>query len=81
MSKKTSVAKLARKNTKQQTKIAKKQGEKIELANHEVVVLAAFLAGAQTNPADTEDITVQRTSSRRERAYSRYRYNRPHQGS
>lgn len=29
------------------------------LANHEVVVLAAYLAGAQSNLADTEDIAIQ----------------------
>lgn len=29
------------------------------LANHELVVLAAYLAGAESNPADTEDIAMQ----------------------
>src|SRR5436190_9077717 len=29
-----------------------------ELANHELVVLAAYLAGAQSQSADTEDIAV-----------------------
>jgi hypothetical protein len=29
-----------------------------ELANHELVVVAAFLAGAQSQFADTEDIAV-----------------------
>jgi hypothetical protein len=28
------------------------------LPNHELVVLAAYLAGAQSTPADTEDIAI-----------------------
>ena len=37
---------------------ANPQQKSKELANHELVVLAAYLAGAQTQPADTEDIAV-----------------------
>jgi hypothetical protein len=59
MSKKASAAKLARKKTRQQTRTSKKQGAKFDLPNHELVVLAVFLVGAQTSPADTEDIAVQ----------------------
>jgi hypothetical protein len=40
------------------TKPAKKQKESRALANHELVVVAAFLAGAQNASADTEDIAV-----------------------
>ncbi len=56
---KASAAKLAGKNVRQQARASKKPGTKFDLANHELVVLAAFLAGAQTGPADTEDIAVQ----------------------
>jgi hypothetical protein len=35
-----------------------KQQPKALLANHEVVVLAAYLAGAQKSSADTEDIAI-----------------------
>jgi hypothetical protein len=49
---------LIREKAKQVAATAKKQGAKVDLANHELVVLAAFLAGAQTKPADTEDIAV-----------------------
>jgi hypothetical protein len=40
-----------------ETKLVKRESSK-GLANHELVVLAAYLAGAQTGPADTEDIAV-----------------------
>jgi hypothetical protein len=49
---------LTRKNTKQVVVIQKEPSTKLDLANHELVVLAAFLAGAQATPVDTEDIAV-----------------------
>ena len=39
-------------------KVSSKKKPKHELANHEVVVLAAYLAGAQKISADTEDIAI-----------------------
>jgi hypothetical protein len=48
---------LTNKNAKHEGASAKKQGAK-ELANYELVVLAAFRAGAQTKLVDTEDIAV-----------------------
>jgi len=39
-------------------KVSSKKKPKHELANHEVVVLAAYLAGAQKVSADTEDIAM-----------------------
>jgi len=39
-------------------KLFEKQTPKRLLANHEIVVLAAYLAGAQSASADTEDIAV-----------------------
>jgi len=46
------------KKTKQGAASTQKQGVKPDLANHELVVLAAFLAGAQTKAVDTEDIAI-----------------------
>lgn len=42
----------------QSIKPPKQQKETRALANHELVVVAAFLVGAQNEPADTEDIAV-----------------------
>src|ERR1700730_15529775 len=39
-------------------KLQKKRAPKHSLPNHELVVLAAYLAGAQSATADTEDIAV-----------------------
>lgn len=39
-------------------KLLKKQAPKRLLANHELVVIAAYLAGAQSTSADTEDIAI-----------------------
>jgi len=50
--------KLKLKKTRQEAKIDN-ESVKLDLVNHELVVLAAFLAGAQTEPADTEDIAIQ----------------------
>lgn len=47
-----------RKNAKRAAAALETQGTELDLANHELVVIAAFLAGAQTEPADTEDIAV-----------------------
>jgi hypothetical protein len=43
---------------KQKTKSAPRKRPKDSFANHEVVVLAAYLVGAQKSVADTEDIAV-----------------------
>jgi hypothetical protein len=44
--------------TKQKTKSTPRRRPKESFANHEVVVLAAYLVGAQKTLADTEDIAV-----------------------
>jgi hypothetical protein len=49
---------LARRDVKRKAAATTQRG-KPELANHELVVLAAFLAGGRTGTADTEDIAVQ----------------------
>jgi hypothetical protein len=50
--------KLTRKNTKHEGASAKKQSAKPDLADYELVAVAAYLAGAQTRLVDTEDIAV-----------------------